>query len=224
MNASVRLLLVLFGAATMLGAGCDNSNPDEDPARLRVIHAAADAATLDFYIDFDLFTRDLTFRQASPYIEWEPGLRLLEIRFTENGLTNSTTREVLLAPGTDYTVLLAGTDAASTILLLEDDRRAPPSGQVQIRVAHAARQAGPVGGTVQPQGGGAPVLFVDQLAFGTASAPTTADAGTYDFLLSSSQGSAALTSQTLEVGRRYLAVVTQAGSTTALALFLISDG
>ena len=227
MNAILRLLLLALaaGAALLLAAGCDSNAEDDEPVRLRVVHAAADAGRLDFNIDFDLFARDLAFREASPYIEWEPGIRLLEITFVDDaGLTNSISREVLLEPGLAYTILLTGTDASGAIVLVVDDRRLPPLGEAQLRAVHAARRANAVDGSVQPQAGGAAILSATGLPFGVDTDPVTAAAGVYDFTFSSPQGAATLTGRTLEEGRRYLAVITHAGSTAALALFLVEDG
>lgn len=224
MNARLSLLPLVVGAALLFGAGCDNASVDDDPARLRVIHAAAGEATIDFYIDFDLFASSLTFREASPYIQWEPGLRRLEVRTQDNGAPVSTSREVLLEPGLAYTVLVAASGVSDSIVLIEDDRRLPPSGQMQLRVVHAARQAGVVQGSVVPQAGGDAVLAPTGLAFGSATEAATADAGVYDFAFSSSQNAANLLGQSLEAGRRYLAVVAHVGATSNISLFLAPDG
>ena len=225
MNALQRLLVALVAGATLLvAAGCDSNADDEEPARLRVVHAAADAGPLDFTIDFALFARGLTFREASPYIEWEPGIRMLELTFLDSdGLTNSRFREVLIEPDQAYTILLTGTDASGAIVLVEDDRRLPPVGEVQLRAVHAARRVNTIDGTVQPQGGAA-VLTATGLPFGTSTDAVTTVAGSYDFSFASPQSTATLTDQALQEGRRYLAVIAHTGSTSALSIFLVEDG
>ncbi len=224
MNHLARALFsLLLGGALLTGlAGCDSTN-DEAPARLRVVHAAAATDAIEFFIDFDLFARDLAFRQASPYTEWKPGLRLLEARA---GQAASVTREVLLQADRAYTVLVTGTADAASLVLLEDDRSTVPAGQTRLRLAHAARQAGAVAAFVMPEAGGGPVLDVASLGFGEATQQATTLAGAYDVLVAAVNGSggAELFGQAFEVGRRYLVVVAHVGSTRALSLFVVLDG
>ncbi|MCH8961567.1 MAG: DUF4397 domain-containing protein, partial [Bacteroidetes bacterium] len=108
------LFALILGVGLLLGAaGCDSTN-DENPALLRVVHATPGLDAIDFLIDFDLFTRNLFFRVASPYLRWDPGLRRLEARAAgnQNALV---TQDVILDEDTIYTVLVTGTSNAPSL-------------------------------------------------------------------------------------------------------------
>ncbi len=215
----MRVLLLL---ALVLLAGCDG-NDLQIPARVRAVHAASATGALDFLIDFDELARGLTFRNASAYVEWEPGLRRLDAQTTQNGVLVSASRDVVLEEDRSYSVVVAGTQDAASLVLLQDDRSPPGAGLAQIRLVHGAERAPTVAALVAPEAGGSPVLDAPALSFGSATATVLVAAGSYQFLLSSGDGNATLTA-TLEAGRRYLAVAAHVADTAALSLFLVTDG
>ncbi len=215
---------LLLGAALLLAtAGCDGS-ADDEPARLRLVHAAPATGAIDFFIDFDLFARDVAFGEASPYTEWRAGLRLLEARATQ-GAPVSISREVLLEAGLAYTFVVADAVGSAPIALLQDDRTAPGAGQARLRVVHAAPRAQALSVVAVPDAGGPPVLDVASLGYGQATTQANVAVGTYELTVAATDGGGAESSTlTLEVGRRYLVVVAHRGSTRALSLFTVVDG
>lgn len=219
-------LLLLFAASLVVGlAACDSSGSD-GPVRIRVVHAASATGPIDFLVNFDVLAQDLTYREAGPYTQIESGLNLLEIRTEVNGVEVSITREVLMEAGHPYTLVVTGIADATSLVLVEDNRSTPPAGQARVTVAQAAEAAATVSLTLTPDSSTTPTLNISTLAFGTATAPETVDAGRYDITVFTTDGTrtATLTDVVFDVGRRYLIVIAHVGNTQALSLFMIADG
>ncbi len=218
MSVFTRALFALsFGAGLLLGAtGCDSTD-DENPALLRVVHATPGLDAIDFLIDFELFTRNLFFRLASPYLRWDPGLRRLEARAAgnQNALV---TQDVILDEDIIYTVLVTGPSNAPALLVLQDDRSMPPAGQARVRVVHVAPNFGTLNVTVRQER--SPPTFDLFLAFGVSSTYISIDPGAYDIEARATDGSGgpATVTEDIEAGLRYLIVVT---NTT---VFTVADG
>jgi hypothetical protein len=213
-RASFALLLGL-GLLTGL-TGCDND--EESPARLRAIHAVPAAEAIDIFIDFDLFTPSLRFRNASPYILWEPGLRRLEVRPADGTSAGTVAQDAVLDPDSTYTILATGTGRTSSLLILQDDRRPPSAGRVRLRIVHAASNIGAVNVALS-EGDNAPAFDFTLDAYGDTSASTTVEAGMYTIetrLLDGSNPTSTL--QPLDADRQYLIVV------TATTVFAVGDG
>ncbi len=212
------LFALIFGVGLLLGAaGCDSTN-DENPALLRVVHATPGLDAIDFLIDFDLFTRNLFFRIASPYLRWDPGLRRLEARAAgnQNALVM---QDVILNEDIIYTVLVTGTSNAPSLLVLQDDRSMPPAGQARIRVVHVAPNFGTLNVTIgEPRSPPTLDLFLN--GSGDTSSYLSIDPGAYDIEARATDGSGgpAILTQDIETGLRYLIVVT---NTT---VFTVADG
>ncbi len=212
------LFALILGAGLLLdAAGCDSTN-DENPALLRVVHATPGLDAIDFLIDFDLFTRNLFFRIASPYLRWDPGLRRLEARAAgnQNALV---TQEVILNEDIIYTVLVTGTSNAPSLLVLQDDRSMPPAGQARIRVVHVAPNFGMLNITIrEPRSPPTLDLFLN--GSGDTSSYLSIDPGAYDIEARATDGSGgpAILTLDIETGLRYLIVVT---NTT---VFTVADG
>lgn len=219
MNVFARVLFALIlGAGLLLGAaGCD-TNGEENPALLRVIHAAPGLDAIDFFIDFELFTRNLTFRNGSLYNRWDSGLRQFEVRPTGNSQNALITQEVILDEESIATILVTGSSNAPSLLMLDDDRSTPPEGQARLRVVHAAPTFNGLNVVVTETSGA--TLDLPVSGFGQTSAFVSTPAGTYAIEARATDGSGSLTlpSQSLESGLRYLIVVTNT------AVFGIADG
>ncbi len=212
------LLALILGAGLLLGAaGCDSTN-DENPALLRVVHATPGLDAIDFLIDFDLFTRNLFFRVASPYLRWDPGLRRLEARAAGNP-NALVVQDVILNEDIIYTVLVTGTSNAPALLVLQDDRSMPPAGQARVRVVHVAPNFGMLNVTIgEPRSPPTLDLFLN--GSGDTSAYLSIDPGAYDIeaLATDGSGGPAILTEDIEAGLRYLIVVT---NTT---VFTVADG
>ena len=211
------LFALILGAGLLLGAAACDSTNDENPALLRVVHATPGLDAIDFLIDFDLFTRNLFFRVASPYLRWDPGLRRLEARAAGNP-NALVMQDVILNEDIIYTVLVTGTSNAPSLLVLQDDRSMPPAGQARIRVVHVAPNFGMLNVTMRQER--SPPTFDLFLAFGASSNYISIDPGAYDIkaLATDGSGGPATRPEDIEVGRRYLIVVTNT------AVFTVADG
>lgn len=217
MIVSSRALFALVLSICLLPtlSGCD-SNEDETML-LRVVHAAPGAAAIEFLIDFNLFTSNLTFRNASPYTEWDAGLRRLEARTLQG--TQSVTREELFDADRIHTLLVTRLDDPSGLVLLEDDRTPVSTGQARIRAVNATSSITNLN-VLLTDTNGATVLDLNVGGYGNTSTFTSVDAGTYDLTARSLDGSTNLPtlSLPLENGRRYLLVATNT------VLFSVVDG
>ncbi|MFQ5571614.1 MAG: DUF4397 domain-containing protein [Rhodothermales bacterium] len=207
--------LILCAVLTATLTGCDSTDADEMPAFVRVIHAASGTNAVDFFIDFNLLARNLSFRNASPYVQWEPGLRRLEVRTTQGGQDVSVTRDELLNEDVSYSIVVAGIDDASSIVLLEDDRSAPSTGQARLLVVHAATNTEALNIFATDESGDT-ALDVSNLRFSETTVPINVAPGTLTF--SVNPGGTAPFAQAIEAGRRYLVVVTNS------VLFAVIDG
>jgi hypothetical protein len=212
------LFALILGAGLLLGAaGCDN-NSEENPALLRVVHAVPGLDAIDFFIDFELFTRNLTFRNGSLYNRWDPGLRQFEVRPAGNSQNALITQEVIIDEESIATILVTGSASTPSLLMLDDDRSTPPAGEARLRVVHAAPTFSNLDVVVTETGGGALDLSVS--GFGQTSTFVSTPAGTYAIEARPTDGSGSLTlpAQPLESGLRYLIVVTNT------AVFTVADG
>ena len=205
-RALVPVLLVLAFAA------CDAD--DELPARVRVVHAAPGAGPLDLLIDFEPLATDLAFGEASPYVSWEPGLRLLAALTPDaGGLDLTVEEEVIFDEDRDYTLFVTGFERSSNLVLLTDDRSTIAFGRARLRVVHGAPDAGPLAVRVAPEGGGAAVLSAADLNAGETTADVTVEEGRYT-LRAEALGTGPSLDADLDVEerRRYVAVLLDDGA------------
>lgn len=139
---SLTLALATFG---LFATSCGT-----DHAQVRFVHASSDAPNVDVAVDGKTVVTDLAFGSFSPgsgYLTVTAGNRRVEVRTTgtTTDLINST---VSFGSQKSYTVIATGfanppqSDIAAVVLT--DDNSAPPSGNVKLRVVHAAPD-GPAG-------------------------------------------------------------------------------
>ena len=141
MRRGLALALLLATATT----ACDDTDTTEPAAtaQLRVVHASPDAPNVDVLVDGTVALSNVPYKTASSYLEASAGSRNLRVRPT------GTTTVVIdanadLAAGRAYTVLATGRVASLAPLVLQDDLTAPASGNVRLRLVHAAPSAGNV--------------------------------------------------------------------------------
>lgn len=219
-----RVLLFAFLGGALLLAGCDSLDEDQ-PVRLRVVHAAPGLDAIDVALDFDPLIRGLEAREASPYTRWDPGLQLVVVETIVDDVPVSLTREVFLESGRTYTLVVTGTNGAESLLLLPDDASSLVPGEARIRAVHAAERTDLVDLFVAPVDDPDPVLDVLDLSFGQFTQDVAVDTGSYDIIVETIDGSRSATAvQALSSQRRYLVVITNAGASTALSLFVVEEG
>jgi hypothetical protein len=132
-------LLLALGALGVFATSCGT-----DHAKFRVVHASPDAPNVDVAVDGKTVVTDLAYGSVSPaadYLTVTAGNRRVEFRSTGTmtDLINST---VGFGGQKEYTLLAVGlaNPPPGTIaaLLKTDDNSPPPSGNIKLRVIHAA--------------------------------------------------------------------------------------
>ena len=163
-----------------------------------------------------MFTRSLTFRNASPYQRWDPGLRSLEVR-SSGSQDPAVTRDVVVNAEEAYTFIVTGSMTPEALLVLEDDRTTPPTGVARLRMVHAAPAVSSYSVTALQDEGGA--NFSATLnGVGSASPSFSAPTGTYTIEILPLNGSLITLTTTLESGVSYLVIATNS------VVFVVSDG
>ena len=177
------LALALTVTALAVAPGCSDDDNPTTPianARVRVLHASPDAPAVDVLVDGEVALSNVTFTQASGYLDVPAGARNFKVR------ASGTTTVVIdvtptLAADTDYTVIASGLLASLQPWLLTDDNAAPAAGNVKVRLAHGAPSAPLVDIFVTAPGAslaGATPNLTD-VPFGVASGYLEVPAGSY---------------------------------------------
>ena len=131
--SSFRLPLVLAAAVALAACGDD----EDGAARLRVGHFSPDAPAVDVLVNNTQVLTNVSYTQASAYLDALAGSANIQVRATGTTTTviNAT---VTLEEDTDYTVLAVNRLAQIEPLVLEDDNTPPAAGQAKVRVVHGA--------------------------------------------------------------------------------------
>ena len=138
--------LALALLATFAVAACDDDDDVTGPAttaQLRVVHASPDAPNVDVLLDNAPVLTNVAYKAASNYLEVPSGSRNLKVRATGTS-TVVIDQNGTLAQDGFYTVLATGPVASIAPLVLTDDQTSPASGNVRLRLVHAAPTAGNV--------------------------------------------------------------------------------
>lgn len=166
-------------AATPLDAllSLDNAtaNPG-DVARLRVVHNSPDAPNVDVIVNGGVALANVPFGAISGYLSVPGGA--YNVKVSPAGAADTgpyvIDADVVLAAGTDYTVVASGVLAEIYPAVLVDDNSAPAAGNARVRFFHGSPDAPAVDIALV----GGPVLIAGA-PFG-ANATITVPAGTYD--------------------------------------------
>jgi hypothetical protein len=132
-----RGVLRLLLAVAALTAACsddDGTGPEEGMARLRVVHADARTGEVDVVVDDIEMASDLSFQDASDYLELEAGSRQV-VFLTADGTLDSL--QLDLAEQVDYTVFPCCFGFPNS-LFLTDDNTESAEGNAKVRVIHFA--------------------------------------------------------------------------------------
>ena len=134
-----KLIMGIMGLSLLAGVGCGNDGGDS-VAQVRVMNAAPEYQTLDFFLDGDLFLGDLNYGLASDYTITHSGDA--DFRMTP-GDSNTTlaTETSDFAEDADYTVLLTGIGETLDGVTYRDDNTLPEPGNSKLRIIHAAPSA-----------------------------------------------------------------------------------
>jgi hypothetical protein len=132
-----RGVLPLLLAVAALTAACsddDGTGPGEGLARLRVVHADARTGEVDVVVDDIEMASDLSFLDASDYLELEAGSRQVVFLTADSTLDSL---QLNLAEGVDYTVFPCCFGLPNS-LFLTDDNAESAEGNAKVRVIHFA--------------------------------------------------------------------------------------
>jgi Domain of unknown function (DUF4397) len=130
------VLCLLLAVAALVTACSDDegTGPGEGNARLRVVHADARLAEVDVDVDDIEMASDLSFQDASDYLELEAGSRHVVFLTADDTLD---ALQVTLAEGVDYTVFPCCFGFPNS-LFLTDDNSPSAEGNAKVRVIHFA--------------------------------------------------------------------------------------
>jgi hypothetical protein len=136
-----RTSYVLLALGFAISSGCDDDDPvapGTQSARLRVLHGSPDGPAVDVLVDGQVVQNGLTFKDYSPYLQVAAGARNIKVRASANPSLVVIDATPTLAANTDYTVIARNEVATIEAWLLTDDNTAPSTGQVKLRLVHAA--------------------------------------------------------------------------------------
>ena len=130
-----RVLRLLLAVAALTAACSDEgTGPGEGMARLRVVHAEARTGEVDVVVDDIEMASDLSFLDASDYLELDAGTRQVVFLTAESTLDSL---QLNLAEGVDYTVFPCCFGFRNS-LFLTDDNAESAEGNAKVRVIHFA--------------------------------------------------------------------------------------
>jgi hypothetical protein len=133
-NRGVLRLLLAVAALTAACSDDEGTGPEEGMARLRVVHADAELAEVDVVVDDIEMASDLSFLDASDYLDLEAGSRQVVFLTADSTLDSL---QLDLAEGVDYTVLPCCFGFPNS-LFLTDDNAESAEGNAKVRVIHFA--------------------------------------------------------------------------------------
>ena len=128
------LWLLAVAALTAACSDDDGTGPEEGMPRLRVVHAEANLAEVDVVVDDIEMASDLSFLDASDYLELEAGSRQVVFLTADSTLDSL---QLNLAEGVDYTVFPCCFGIPNS-LFLTDDNAESAEGNAKVRVIHFA--------------------------------------------------------------------------------------
>ena len=172
--AGMLVILALWGMI-----GCDSSSSNE--AELRAVHLSPDAPALDvFWGGAERLIQGLSFPTGAPYQQVDSGVATFEISPTGATPAGSILRlqDVSLLEDAAYTMVIYDVVTTVSGLLLEDDLSSPQSGNIRLRVMHAAAGVGQVD-IFNILAAGSPSLLYENLNLGSAGGAVELPAGTY---------------------------------------------
>lgn len=168
--------------ASLAIAACDDDDPvaPVQTAQVRVVHASPDAPAVDVLFDDQVVLSNVPYKAASNYLTVEAGPGNLKVRAAGTSNVVIDANATVLA-NTTYTAIAAGFLANIAPIILVDDLTLPASGNIKLRLVHAAPTAGPVDIYVTTPTADLTTTnpTLSAVPFGAASAYLEVPAGTY---------------------------------------------
>ncbi len=116
-------------------------NVDDARARLRVVHASADAPEVDISVDGSEVLGDVPFGVGSDYLEILGDTYNIDVAASANS-ASVINADLTFDPQMDYTIAAVNSLNNIEPIVLVDDNTPPAAGNVKVRLIHAAPSAG----------------------------------------------------------------------------------
>jgi len=133
--------LLAFGLLSTLLACSSSEDPATPaPAKVRVLHGSSDAPNVDVLLNGSAVASNVPFKGATKFLPVNPGRADLKVN-----VAGTSTRALAATPdfqsGKYYTVMAVDQVAVIKPLVFEEDAMGPATGNLRVRVVHAAPQA-----------------------------------------------------------------------------------
>ncbi len=135
------LLWSLVGSMVAALAGCYVAPDDRTKARVRLVNATRDYASLDLRVDGSLRQGAVAYGASAAYAEVDPDRSSSTIT-TAGSATSLLSFTPAVSKNKAYAVLAFGKAGALREVLLDENQSAPSSGKTGLRVVNAAADAG----------------------------------------------------------------------------------
>lgn len=171
--------------AGMLLVGCQSiSMTPENLAQVRVIAASPDVGSMDFYAGQSALAYSVDFGSASTYVPLPAGSARLSAN-TANSSQMLVASNAQLAPGRQYTAVVANVAASLQETIYPDQTTPAPAGDVAVRVIDAATRSGGVDLYMVPAGEKLKATSAVRagVAFGASTGYVILPAGTYSLVV-----------------------------------------
>ncbi|MBZ0308763.1 MAG: DUF4397 domain-containing protein, partial [Anaerolineae bacterium] len=115
----------------------------QDTARLRLVHAVANATPVDLYVDGTRVAEAIEFGQATGHITVPAGAHTLEIRLPGSAASDAAafSQDITLEPSLAYSWILQGDPSSLQPFLYEDVLDSLDLGFARVGIVHAAPAA-----------------------------------------------------------------------------------
>ena len=189
-----------FGAAIIATASVLASQSLYAQAQVAVAHFAPfaddiESTAVDIAVNGDVALEGVKFKQFTDYLEFDAGNYTLEIYLAgQAGVSDPViTAELTLEDGVDYSAVAIGNGSTQPlgIWILTDNTSEPASGNLNVRIVHAAPFAEDLDDTEVSirTAGGDVVNNLERVDYGISSGFFEVPAGTYDLKVASPDGS-----------------------------------
>jgi hypothetical protein len=137
---SARYFSVFFLLAAFWISGCGDSSSN---AQLRVVHASPDAPNVDINLDGKNVLTNVAYKTASDYLNVKAGTHTIKVY--PAGTTTAVINATVTLVKNSYTTVAAVDFVANIQPKVLDDNNTPPTtGNIKLRLFHAAPSAGNV--------------------------------------------------------------------------------
>ncbi len=175
--------------ALVIGVFALPTSHAQDTARLRLVHAVANATPVDLYVDGTRVAEALEFGEATEHLTVPAGAHTVEIRLPGSAASDAAafSQEITLEPALAYSWILQGDPSSLQPFLYEDVLDSLDLGFARVGIVHAAPTA-PTVDVVRADIGFPVVTGVSyNVPYGTLNFPV----GVYDLVVAPTGGTAA---------------------------------